>query len=807
MASKEITVVSDTSKLEGHPNYPVWSFKVRNILSRDDSWRVVDPPPGTIAPTLHADIDALQVVKNRAVTTIALSVKDHMIPHIIHLTEPDEMWKALRDLYASGTHSRKIMLRRRLANLKMDAEETMSSFLQKVKELVNDFAGIGEKIADPELVEYILMALPAADYQSLVNTLMYQQVLPTPAELNVILLQDEVRRELWESKHEALYVKTGKKNSASRKSSSGGGDQRQQNTGGRNNNSSGGNNTSSRQPSSGGNDSRPKGKKHGECNYCGADDHWMKHCPVLAAFVKARKSRQNEKTTVNLVNNFDSSSEDEFVETQTNLAVILTELNLADSSQSSDWYLDSGASKHVTGRKDLLRDVEGGSRSRVSTAGGELLNVADKGTINFPTASGAIQFDEVLYVPGIAKNLLSVGSITDRRDKPKVLFDSQNVWILRNLPSPDYHQIISVGKRDRKNGLYKFRPPNSSVNAVELTSNSNLSELNSDSKAALTSLWHFRFCHASPKVFSHMATTNKTQGLPALRPQMAFCDACCAGKQSRVPWSRPQPPRSTGGQVPISGAGSSRTSVPLALLHNDICGPLPKSMSGTQYILTIIDDFSRFTWTFFLKRKSETLTKFRNFNAMIELQGPHRIKAIRSDNGGEYISHDFVRFCEESGILRQLTQTYTPHQNGVAERKNRTLLDKARCIAFASMTPPHLWTEAVAATNYVVNRTSTRANGGITPYQRFTGHLPQVDHLRIFGCKSYVLNTTPKLKKLASRAHECIFVGYDVNSRGYRNYHKATRRILVSTDVRFDEQCFPYKAATGLSPQSSPPAD
>lgn len=106
---------------------------------------------------------------------------------------------------------------------------------------------------------------------------------------------------------------------------------------------------------------------------------------------------------------------------------------------------------------------------------------------------------------------------------------------------------------------------------------------------------------------------------------------------------------------------------------------------------------------------------------MIELQIPFRFKAIRSNRGAKYIAKSFVKFCEDSGIVQKFTQSYTPHQNGVAERKTRSLLEKARTMAYESNVPAHLWTEAVSTANYLINRTSTRANGGDTPYERLTG--------------------------------------------------------------------------------------
>lgn len=362
----------------------------------------------------------------------------------------------------------------------------------------------------------------------------------------------------------------------------------------------------------------------------------------------------------NLIDNFESSDDNEPGETDTDLALNLTELNLASgysSSRSGDWFLDSGASKHVTGLKDLLSDLEIGSRSKISTAGGESLHVEAKGKVEVPTSSGAIKFDNVLYVPGITKNLLSVGYIADGKERLKVLFDSDNFWILKNFPLPDPCDIVATGTRDRKNGLYKFRPPRPSINSVET----------SNSAKQLTVLWHNRLGHASLRVLLFMKTHSKALGLPALTTQPFFCVPCHTGKQCREPKPRQKSSQGTGNRISLPaahentsvgtrGEEQSRTSNPLEMVHTDMCGHLStKSLSGTRYILTITDDFSRFTWLFFLKFKLETLSKFRQFKAMVELQGAHKLKIIRSDRGGEFTSDAFVTFCNEAGIVRQLT--------------------------------------------------------------------------------------------------------------------------------------------------------
>lgn len=138
----------------------------------------------------------------------------------------------------------------------------------------------------------------------------------------------------------------------------------------------------------------------------------------------------------------------------------------------SDWYLDSGASRHVTGHKNLLKDLKVGNQSQIRTAGGESLRVEAKGKTIVSTKSGGIKFDNILYVPGITKNLLSVGAITDGKARMKVLFDSDRFWILQNFPDPEPNHVVATGSRDRKNGLYRFESSHDTVNSIIKTTTS-----------------------------------------------------------------------------------------------------------------------------------------------------------------------------------------------------------------------------------------------------------------------------------------------------------------------------------------------
>lgn len=145
-------------------------------------------------------------------------------------------------------------------------------------------------------------------------------------------------------------------------------------------------------------------------------------------------------------------------------------------------------------------------------------------------------------------------------------------------------------------------------------------------------------------------------------------------------------------------------------IHIDLMGPMQQaSLGGSRYVLVFTDDFSCKSWTYFLKCKSETLSKFRDFKKKLEAETGHRITRLRSDRGKEYMSTDFRNFCVEHGIHQELTQACTPQQNKVSERRNRTIMERARSMTNDCQLPTYLWTEAVSYATYLINRSPTRA--------------------------------------------------------------------------------------------------
>ncbi len=179
---------------------------------------------------------------------------------------------------------------------------------------------------------------------------------------------------------------------------------------------------------------------------------------------------------------------------------------------------------------------------------------------------------------------------------------------------------------------------------------------------------------------------------------------------------------------------------------------------------------------------------FKRFRATVELQSGYKVKKLRSDRGGEYTSNEFNKFCDEMGMERQLTVAYSPQQNGVAERKNRTIVEMAKCMMFEKGMPLEFWAETVNTAVYVLNRSPTKALDKKTPFEAYSGRKPGLKHLKVFGSVCYAHVPNPQRQKLDLASKRCVFLGYGSCEKGYRLYDIATGKVIISRDVVFNEE-------------------
>ncbi|GKA78890.1 putative ribonuclease H-like domain-containing protein [Tanacetum coccineum] len=224
------------------------------------------------------------------------------------------------------------------------------------------------------------------------------------------------------------------------------------------------------------------------------------------------------------------------------------------------------------------------------------------------------------------------------------------------------------------------------------------------------------------------------------------------------------------------------------MLHMDLFGPTNvKSLMKKSYCLVVTDDFSRFSWVFFLATKDETSGILKTFITEIENQLDHKVKVIRCDNGTEFKNSVMNQFCEMKGIKREFSVARTPQQNGVAERRNRTLIEAARTMLVDSKLPTTFWAEAVNTACYVLNRVLVIKPHNKTPYELIRGRTPLIDFMKPFGCPVTILNTRDHLGKFDGKADEGFFVGYSVVSKAMRVFNKRTRIVEETLNIRFLE--------------------
>ncbi|KAD3067019.1 hypothetical protein E3N88_34899 [Mikania micrantha] len=421
------------------------------------------------------------------------------------------------------------------------------------------------------------------------------------------------------------------------------------------------------------------------------------------------------------------------------------------------WYVDSGCSRHMTGDFSQLHEVTPFNGGYVSFAGDKGGRISMKGTVT----NGTLSFEDVYYVEELNHSLLSVSQICDKSFSthftnkecliPKPGFVVPEKWILMRTPRINNAYIINM-------------------NSDSFTENTCLFSKASEHDCLL---WHRRLGHVNLKNLNRLAKGDHVIGLPSKDfSTIEKCIACAKGKQHK----RPHKPK----------LFTSISSV-LQLLHMDLFGPVNvMSIGKKSYCLVVTDDYSRFTWVFFLAKKDETLEILKKFITLIENQKNLKVKVFRTDNGTEFRNQTLIDFCDEKGIARQYSAARTPQQNGVAERRNRTLIEAARTMLSESKLPIFFWAEAVNTACYVQNRALLNKRHQKTPYEILFNQKPKVGHFKSFGCPCTLLHTEPN-HKFDDKADECYFVGYSSERAAYRVYNKKTRMIVESYYIDWQE--------------------
>lgn len=414
------------------------------------------------------------------------------------------------------------------------------------------------------------------------------------------------------------------------------------------------------------------------------------------------------------------------------------------------WCLDSGCTAHLCKNKSLFQEIET-LNGNLHLANKYSTDVKAKGNVMVKMMNQneekLINLENTLWVPDLRTNLMSVAKVVDKGNE--ITF-KKNVAMIKGTDG----DIKLIARRI--GNLYYIKQPNEEIAQLVNGQEVNLN------------LWHNRMGHLNEKDLLQLL--KKININTRMHENKLNCRICALGKQTCLPF------KST----------HERAEEKLEIVHSDVCGPFrERSKGGARYFCTFTDDNTRYSLVYLLKNKSEALEKFQEYKQMTENMCGKKIKCLQTDNGKEYCNTEFDKYLRDNGIQRRLSAPYTLQQNGVAERKNRTLLDMARCMILNSKMKNEFWGEAILMANHIRNKCPTSSLNKEIPYEKWFGRKVKINYFRVFGTKAYIVDKNVTRGKMDQRSKEGQLVGYSNEAKAYRIYVPQIGKVIISRDVKF----------------------
>lgn len=479
--------------------------------------------------------------------------------------------------------------------------------------------------------------------------------------------------------------------------------------------------------------SKKKFKKFkGKCNHCHRTGHIAKYCFERLA----QEKKRNEKSEANFVTE--------------KVQALLANF---ESEDNDHWLIDSGASNHMCFDRNLFINFKETDVREVTIANGKKIHVVGTGDVEIKESTeNKLLLTNVLFVPELRQNLISVSKVTAKGIN--VIFSGNEVHGMRN------NEIIF--RAIRSNGVFKLH-----VEKIE-------SYIVKNDEVDLT--WHKRLGHIGKSGFGKIIEKGL---LPSKVSDDITCESCSIGKQVRKSFS----------------SSFTVSNDILELVHFDVCGPMPvESIGGSRYYLSLLDDYSHYSFVYFLKKRDEVPEKLIKFINLVCNQKNKNLKVVRSDAAKENINKNFVQFLEKKGIKHEKSCPHTPEQNGKAERLNRSLQEIVRCLLIESKLDQKFWAEATHTANYLLNLRPSSSIDYKIPYELWTGNQVDYSHLKVFGCLCSVLVPKTQRKKLDPSGKRHLFMGYSDEHKGYKVYDLEKNKVFVSINVNFNENEFMTKS-------------
>lgn len=587
-------------------NYTAWALKMKVFMQAHGVWEAIEPkdPKTTVEEKL--DKRALAVVYQGVPEDILLSIADKKTSK--------EAWNAIKtmSLGADKVKAAKAQtLRCEFEALCMKESEPLDDFCLKLNSLVTNIRALGEKVEESYVVKKLLRAVPskflpiasAIEQFGEVETMSVEEVVgslkaheerlrrTTETSQGQLLLTDEEWRKREGNEEKLLLTREEwlRRTNRNRTRSDG--------TRG------------------------AKDKSRVKCFKCQAYGHYAWEC---------RKPKRGEREMQNEAN-LSQILEDEpalliaevgkieersmFLKEDSVIPKLRT--NVDGQRESQVWYLDNGASNHMTGQRGKFKELDESVTGKVKFGDGSTVNIEGKGSVAFQCKNGDERIlQEVYFIPNLCNNIISLGQLSEAGNR--VILEGDFLWVYES----DGRLLMKVKKSE--NRLYK-------ISLEESKSSCLLTKMEEN-----TWLWHARLGHVNFQALELMSREEMALGIPEMKKPLKHCEGCLMSKQSRKPF-------------PSQATFSSRKT--LEIVHADICGPItPTTPGGNRYFLLFVDDFSKKMWVYLLKEKGGAFEAFKVFKALVENGTERRIKILRTDRGGEFCSKEFTSFCERVGI-------------------------------------------------------------------------------------------------------------------------------------------------------------
>ncbi|KAH9680638.1 retrovirus-related pol polyprotein from transposon RE1 [Citrus sinensis] len=789
--------------------------------------------------SINAEFVAWMKTDQLLLSWMMSSIQQNLLSTVIDCTTSKQLWETLTGMFISQSQARIQTLRMQIQTIKKGSMH-MADYFAKVKRIADTLALAGKPVELGDLIMHVLTGLDSSDYESLVTAVLARGDKITLDELYALLLNHEIRIEQKRGKITSDVMHNMTANVAQRNTYSG------KNNGGFQKNYVGnfGNGNSS---GFGGFNGGASGNSSGQfsngnnfydvvCQICYIPGHEAYKCRnrYNSSFVPQKNYGGSgfQGNIVHVENSFGTSSAfysftpGSSTYTPTETPDNSGQYNASTSSslppsnpnvspelvEDPSWYFDSGATNHITNDLGkLLHSQAYTGEEKLFVGNGNALVINHIGSAMLTTStSKPLLLNHVIYVPNITKNLLSISKLVADNFVVVEFLDNScfvkardtGITLLEGVAKGGLYQVknifsqFSQSSQSAQSAFFNsdsFNKPESlfascamsHVNKPEVVKVSEPSLQSVFSAVALQSVsmdvFHRRLGHPAPYVLKTIFKACNDSAIFNKIEKLSFCNACQYGKNHMLHFNSVE----------------TKTTLPLQLIYADLWGPSHTfSTQGYKYYLSILDDFSRFTWIFPLSAKSDAIEVFSNFKLFIENHLQLKIKTVQTDWGGEF--RTFTSLLKASGIHFRHSCPHIHHQNGRIERKHRHIVDIGLTLLAQAHLPLKFWWNAFHTAVYLINRLPTPVLNNISPFQKLFNQTPNYSFLRTFGCACYPALRPYNKHKLDFKTCRCIFLGYSSYHKGYLCLH-SSGRIYTSNHVVFYKSSFPYVSGLDFS--------